>query len=156
MEPLSSIGINILSTILYDIGKLFVTNNRKPLSEKQMLEIIDSFQNEIDCIFYKLNELEYELCCIKHQNEIIFKLLLMIFDNNSDITISYSEKGYLIEGNYTLSNLTSVAKGCLDRYTNSLPSAPPKNLSEAIWPIPQKLKGELLDEIENSIYHEDY
>ena len=156
MEPFFSLGINVLSSIIYDCGKLFIKNNKRPLTEEQMLKIIASFQNEIECVFDRLSKIENNLEYIKNQNEIIFKLLLLVFDNNSDITISFSEKGYLIEGNYTLNNLNSIAQDCFNRYARSLPSTPPKNLSEAIWPIPHKLKGELLNEIENNLYCEDY
>lgn len=152
----SSIGINIISSIIYDIGKSFIANNQKPLSEEQILQIIDKFNCDIKCIFEKLNQIEDNINCVKNQNEIIFKLLLLIFDNNSDVTISSSKYGYIIDGDYTLNNLNSIAKECLERYAFSLPTAPPKSLSEAIWPIPHNLKGELLDELENNLYNEEF
>lgn len=156
MEFFSSIGTNIISSIVYDIGKLFIKNKKKPLSEEQILEIINTFHNDIECIFDKLNHIEKEFICVKKQNEIIFKLLLLIFDNRNDVTISCSEHGYIIDGNFSLNNLNSIAQGCLERYALSLPSAPPRSLGEAIWPIPHNLKGELLDELENNLYNEDF
>ncbi len=156
MELFSSIGTNIISSIIYDIGRLFIKNNKKPMTEEQILEIIDTFHSDIECIFDKLNQIENSFICVRKQNEIIFKLLLLIFDNKSDITISCSEHGYLINGDYSLNNLNSIAQGCIERYELSLPSAPPQSLSEAIWPIPHKLKGELLDELENNLYNEDF
>lgn len=155
MELLSSIGTNIISSIIYDIGKMFIKNNKKPMSEEQILEIIDTFHSDIERIFDKLNQIENSYICVRKQNEIIFKLLLLIFDNRSDVTISCSEHGYIIHGNYSLKNLSSIAQGCFERYTLSLPSVPPQSLSEAIWPIPQNLKGELLDELENNLYNEN-
>lgn len=154
MELLSAISANIISSIIYDIGKIFLKNNKKPMSEEQILEIIDSFHGDIECIFDKLNIIENNFICVKKQNEIIFKLLLLIFDNKSDFAISCSESGYIIDGDYSLNNLNSIALNCLERYKLSLPSTHPQSLSEAIWPIPNKLKGELLDELENSIYNE--
>lgn len=156
MELFSSIGTNIISSIIYDIGKLFIKNNKKPMSEEQILEIIDTFHSDIEYIFDKLNQIENSFICVRKQNEIIFKLLLLIFDNRSDVTISCSEHGYIIDGDYSLNNLNSIAQGCLERYVLSLPSAPPQSLSEAIWPIPHNLKGELLDELENNLYNEDF
>lgn len=156
MESFSSIGINIISSIMYDIGKLFIKNNKKPMSEEQILEIIDTFHGDIACIFDKLNQIENSFICVRKQNEIIFKLLLLIFDNRSDVAISCSEHGYIIKGDYSLKNLNSITQGCLERYALSLPSAPPQSLSEAIWPIPHKIKGELLDELENNLYNEDF
>lgn len=155
MNLFSSIGINIISSIFYDIGKKFIQNNRKPMSEAQILEIINSFHSDFKCIFDKLNQIDNNFVCVRKQNEIIFKLLLLIFDNRSDIAISCSEHGYIINGNYSLNNLDSIAQGCLERYALSLPSAPPQSLSEAVWPIPNDLKGELLDELENNLYNEN-
>lgn len=155
MNPFSSIGINLLSSIIYDIVKSFIKNNRKPMSEEQILKIIGTFHSDIECIFDQLNQIESNFICVRKQNEIIFKLLLLVFDNRSDVTISCSKHGYIIDGDYSLKNLNSVAQGCLERYALSLPSAPPQSLSEAIWPIPHNLKGELLDELENNLYNED-
>lgn len=156
MDLFSSIGTNIISSIICDIGKLFIKNNKKPMTEEQILEIIETFRSEIECIFDKLNQIEKNFICVKMQNEIIFKLLLLIFDNRSDVTISCSEHGYIIDGDYSLNNLNSIAQGCIERYALSLPLAPPRSLSEAIWPIPHNLKGELLDELETNLYNEDF
>ena len=140
MEFFSSIGTNIISSIIYDIGRLFIKNQKKPLCEEQILDIIDTFHSDIESVFDKLNHIEKELICVKKQNEIIFKLLLTIFDNRNDITISCSEHGYIIDGKFSLNNLNSVAQGCIERYALSLPTMPPRSLSEAIWPIPHNLK----------------
>lgn len=154
-EWLSAIAINLISSIFYDIGKAFIKNNKKPMSEKQILEIIDSFHGDIDCVFDKLNQMESNLICVSKQNETIFKLLLLIFDNTNDVAISCSEQGYIIDGNYSLKDLNALAQKCLERYALTLPSIPPKSLSEAVWPIPYNLKGVLLDELENNLYNEN-
>lgn len=156
MKLFSAIGANIISSIIYDVVKLFIKSNKKPMSEEQILEIIDGFHSDIECIFDKLNQIENSFIYVRKQNEIIFKLLLLIFDNRSDIKISYSEHGYVIGGDYSLNNLNSIALNCIERYELSLPSTPPQSLSEAIWPIPHKLKGDLLDEIETNLYNEDF
>lgn len=156
MTFFSSIGTNILSSIIYDIGKGFITNRQKPMTEKQILEIIDNYHGEIECIFDRLNRIENSCINASKQNEAIFKLLLMVFDNRSNVTLSCSENGYVLDGNYTLNNLNSIAQKCLQRYTLSLPSVIPKSLSEAVWPIPNNLKGALLDELESNLYNDDY
>ncbi len=152
MELLSSIGINVISSIVYDIGKLFINNNKKALTEKQILEIISTFQDDINHIFERLDEIDKQVTCIQKQNEVVFKLLLLIFDNKSNISISYLDDGYVIDGNYNLNSLNTVAKNQLNHYAQSLPAASPKCLSDAIWPIPHSVKGDLLDEIENNLY----
>lgn len=155
MEPFSSIGVNLLSSIIYDMGKSYIKNKKKPLTEEQMMEIISSFQREIRTVYDRLGGLEDSITNIKMQNETIFKLLLLIFDNNSEIFIKYSPKGYQIEGNYSLNNLNHIASDCLVKYVDSLPLTRPKTLSEAVWPISNEIKGELLDELEKNLYAEN-
>lgn len=155
MEPFSSICVNLLSSIVYDIGKSYIKNKKKPLTEEQMMEIISTFQKEINSVYDRLGWLEDSITNIKIQNETIFKLLLLIFDNNSDIFIKYSPNGYQIEGNYSLDDLNHLAGNCLVKYVDSLPVTRPKTLGEAIWPLANEMKGELLDELEKNLYEEN-
>lgn len=147
-EILQALGTNVLSSIVYDIGKNFINNDETPLTEQQMYEIISSFECELNEITISQNDIEDRLSYIQKQNEAILKLLLMIFDQNSRIRILYTPNGYQVEGEYTLNHLNYIATECLNSYIDLLPQTPPKNLSEAIWPIPTELKGVLLDEIE--------
>lgn len=152
MEFFSSLGINILSSIVYDIGKAFVNNKNKPLSEKQILDIIGSFQHDFDDIFNNFVNLENQMLCIQKQNEIILKLLLLVFNSHSNISFVNNDDGYLLLGNYSLNTLSNSANNHLSCYADSLPNTPPETLGEAIWPIPNELKGVLLDEIEENLY----
>ena len=147
-EILHTLGINVLSSIVYDMGKNFIDNEETPLTEQQMYEIINSFECELNKISISRNDIEDRLSYIQKQNEVILKLLLMIFDQNSRVRILYTLNGYQVEGEYTLNRLNDIATECLNSYIDLLPQTPPKNLSEAIWPIPNELKGVLLDEIE--------
>lgn len=155
MNLLSSIGTNIISSIIYDICKEFIKNGEKPMSEEQILEIIGSFHSDIEYIFERLNQIESDFIYVKKHNEIIFKLLLFIFDDKSDFIISCSEGGYLLDGDYSVNNLDSIIEKAVERYTLSLPSNPPQSLSTAVWPIPHNLKGELLDELKNNLYKDN-
>lgn len=152
---ISSLIQNILCSIVYDIGKKFILNEKKPLSEKQILDIIDPFREEFSCLLEKIAQVETDLDCIQKQNEAIFKLLLMIFDNQSNIAISYSNKGYLLDGDYSLDNLHSIVQLRIDGYAKSLSLEQPRNLGEAIWPLSREQKGALLNEIERNLYSED-
>lgn len=151
---LTTLGTNILSSIIYDVGKAFIKNEKKSLTEDQIIEIINSFHNDLETVFQNQNNFEYKLDCLQKQNENILKLLLMIFDSNNMLSISYTGDGYRLDGEYTLNNLDKVTNICLNNYVASLPQSIPKTLSEAVWPIPNKLKGVLLDEIEESNYDE--
>lgn len=142
------LGTNILSSIVYDMGKSFIDNGEMPLTEQQVYEIINSFECELNKIFISQNDIENRLGYIQMQNEAILKLLLMVFDQNSLVRILYTPNGYQLEGEYTLNHLNDIANDCLNSYINLLPQSPPKTLSEAVWPIPTELKGVLLDEIE--------
>ena len=139
-EILYTLGTNILSAIMYDIGKFFVDSGKTPLTEQQVYEIIRSFECDFDKIFISQNEIEDRLDYIQKQNEAIFKLLLMVFDQNSLVRIQY-----------TLNHLNDIATDCLNNYIDLLPQSPPKNLSEAVWPISTEIKGALLDEIERNL-----
>ena len=130
------------------MGKRFIDNGETPLTEQQMYEIINSFECELNKIFISQNDIQDRLCYIQKQNETILKLLLMVFDQNNLVRILYTPNGYQLEGEYTLNHLNDIATDCLNRYIELLPQSPPKNLSEAVWPIPTELKGVLLDEIE--------
>ena len=150
-EILYTLGTNILSAIMYDIGKFFVDSGKTPLTEQQVYEIIRSFECDLDKIFISQNEIEDRLDYIQKQNEAIFKLLLMVFDQNSLVRILYTPNGYQLEGEYTLNHLNDIATDCLNNYIDLLPQSPPKNLSEAVWPISTEIKGALLDEIERNL-----
>ena len=153
METIISIALNVLSSIIYDIGKKYIQNAKRPLSEKQIFETIQSFQSQISDVSNELEKLDCELNSVMEQNETIFKLLLMIFDQSSNLRISYTPNGYLICGDYTLNNFADIVQERFKCYTQSLPTVSPKNLGKATWPIPQKLKGVLLDEIENDLFN---
>lgn len=75
----------------------------------------------------------------------------MVFDQNSLVRILYTPNGYQLEGEYTLNHLNDIATDCLNNYIDLLPQSPPKNLSEAVWPISTEIKGALLDEIERNL-----
>lgn len=155
IDFLLTLGTNVLSSIVYDIGKTFVQNGKKSLTEKQLLEIINSFQSDIDSLYRNQDDIGYKLNCLQKQNENILKLLLTIFDSNNMLSISYTEDGYRLDGQYTLNSLNRMANVCLNNYVALLPQSTPKTLSEAVWPIPKKLKGVLLDEIEKNNYTEN-
>ena len=144
MDFLFNFGTNIVSSIVYELGKKFLTYKKQGLTEKEILDVIDSFQLS--------NEKYFE--AIEVQNKVILLLLLKIFDDVNNLSISYRENEYFIDGNYTLSNLNDKIILGIDRYISNYPKIKPSSLSEAIWPIEKTTKEVLLNEIKQSIEQE--
>lgn len=152
---LLSLGTNILSSMVYDIGKAFVSNGNQSLTEEQVLGIICSFQNELDEMLLSQSDIEDRMDLLQRQNEIILKLLLAVFCERSIVRIVHTEDGYRLDGEYTLDGLNDEADACLNDYLDLLHQADPETLGEAVWPIPADMKEVLLDEIQQSLYSEE-
>lgn len=152
---LLSLGINILSSMVYDIGKAFIANGEQPLTEEQIVEIICAFQGELDKILLSQNNIKNRIDFLQNQNETIIKLLLAVFYDNNTISIKCTENGYQLDGEYTLNCLNNKANDCLNNYWNSLPNSVPETLGKAVWPIPTKIREVLLDEIQQHLYNDE-
>lgn len=151
MGPLLQIGVNILSSILYDIGKTYIANNYGPLSEQQLIEIISLFQDKIDKLSESQQGISDHLNYLQMQNQMIIKLMLAVFDSNCPISFTFSQSGYRLDGNYSLSNLDKTAYRCISAYLEKLQMSHPQTLGDAIWPIPLSIKEELFNEIQQRI-----
>lgn len=147
--PVETLLINLCSSLIYDIGKFFLNNGNTPITEEQLNEIINGFQDELDEILRSQSEFFKKQ---NEQNEIILKLLLAIYDTRSEITIRKINGEYIMCGVYSLDCLKSKAKECAEKYETLILNSQPINLGDAIWPISNKTKKELLDEIEQNLY----
>lgn len=155
MGFLLQLGVNILSSILYDIGKTYITNNCDPLSEQQLIEIINLFQDKIDELSESQQGISDRLNYLQMQNQMIIKLMLTVFDCNCPISFTFSQNGYRLDGNYSLSNLDETAFRYISAYSERLQMSHPKTLGEAIWPIPFSVKEELFNEIQQRIIDDE-
>ncbi len=147
--PIETLLINLCSSLIYDIGKKILNNGNTPITEEQLNEIINGFQNELNEILRSQSEFFKKQ---DEQNEIILKLLLAIYDTRSDITIRKINGEYFMGGFYSLDCLKIKAKECAEKYETLILNSHPINLGDAIWPISNKAKKELLDEIEQNLY----
>ena len=141
---------NICSSIIYDIGKRILENGNKPITEEQLNNIINEFQSEFKEILCSQSEFFKKQ---NEQNEIILKLLLAIYDNRSDISIRKINDYYIIDGVCSLDCLKNRAKECAEKYETLVINSHPHTLGDAIWPISNETKKELLDEIEQNLYN---
>lgn len=148
----STLGANILSSIMYDLGKNFILKDYEPLTEQEVLDIINNIQSDFNEIIENQKNFEGKLDYLLSQNETIIKLLLIIFNENSQVSILNEGDGYYIKGECALSSLSDKTNLCLKEYSSTLPEEIPTTLSEAIWPIPKETKEDLLNEIAKNLY----
>lgn len=153
---LLSMGTNILSSIVYDMGKMFIKNGKQSITDDQMSKIIYSFQDDLDEILISQDRIEDRMDFLQKQQETIIKLLLVVFDEKNKIQIKYTENGYQLDGEYSLDYLSEEANVYLCDYCELLPQTIPRALGEAIWPIPTNVKEVLLNELKQNLYNEEY
>ena len=149
MSFMGTVMTNLFSSIVYEIGKEFIKNRCMPISEEQMSNIFKKFQDELNEIFHSQSEYFKKQ---NEQNEIILKLLLAIYDTRSDITIRNINDEYIIYGDCSLDCLKNKAMERAQKYESLVLKSHPLSLGDAIWPIPNEIKKELLNEIENNLY----
>ena len=146
---IKTLFINLCSSLIYDIGKEFLKNGNAPIKEEKLNNIINKFQDELNEILRSQSEFFKKQ---NEQNEIILKILLAIYDTRSDISIRKINDEYIIDGVFSLDCLKDKAKELAEKYETLFLNSHPLNLGDAIWPISNETKKELLDEIEHNLY----
>lgn len=144
-ELLLGLGTNLLSSIVYDIGKKCFSKKGNNISEEEIKNIIEEHVLEIET---RINHIEA-------QNDMILKLILQIFNNNENFNIQNYENNYVVYNCPQITVLQNTIYSEVEKFNQKYLDYAPQSLSNAIWPIPKNLKEDLLNELEES-FNEDF